>query len=69
MPLSSPTDAHPETTDVKPHTNAQAIALIERDVADHDTLTLSPSAFEAFVAECDSPAPPNPALCALMARR
>lgn len=68
MPLSSPTDALPETTQVKPHSNAQAIALVERKVVDHDTLTLSPSAFEAFVAECEAPALPNPALCALVAR-
>lgn len=40
-----------------------------RVVADHDTLTLSQSAFEAFVAECEAAAPPNQALRDLMARR
>lgn len=40
-----------------------------RVVADHDTLRLSQSAFEVFVAECDAAAAPTQALRALMARR
>jgi len=38
-------------------------------VADNDTLMLSQRDFEAFVAACENPPPPNPALRELMARR
>lgn len=46
-----------------------AYEAARRVVADNDTLVLSQQAFETFVAACESPAKPNAALRALMARR
>ena len=46
-----------------------AYEAARRIVADNDTLMLSQRDFEAFVAACENPPPPNPALLELMARR
>jgi uncharacterized protein (DUF1778 family) len=46
-----------------------AYEAAQRIVADNDTLMLSQRDFEAFVAACENPPPPNPALRELMARR
>lgn len=46
-----------------------AYEAARRIVADNDTLMLSQRDFEAFVAACEKPPPPNPALRELMARR
>lgn len=46
-----------------------AYEAARRIVADNDTLMLSQRDFEAFVAACENPPPPNPALRELMARR
>jgi len=46
-----------------------AYEAARRVVADNDTLMLSQKAFDAFVATCENPSEPNPALRRLMARR
>lgn len=46
-----------------------AFEAARRIVADADTLLLSQQAFDAFVAACETPAEPNDALRALLARR
>ena len=46
-----------------------AYEAARRVVVDNDTLTLSQEAFEAFIAACGNPSPPNEALRELLARR
>jgi uncharacterized protein (DUF1778 family) len=46
-----------------------AYEAARRIVADEDTLVLSQQAFEAFVATCEKPSEPTPALIQLMALR
>ena len=46
-----------------------AYEAARRVVADEDTLVLSQAAFEAFIAACETPAEPTPALMKLMALR
>lgn len=46
-----------------------AYEAARRIVADEDTLVLSQQAFEAFIATCEKPPKPTPALIQLMALR
>jgi len=46
-----------------------AYEAARRVVADDDSLMLSQQAFQSFVAACEKPASPTPALQELMARR
>lgn len=46
-----------------------AYEAARRVVADEDTLVLSQEAFEAFIAACETPAEPTPALIKLMGLR
>lgn len=46
-----------------------AYEAARRIVADNDTLMLTQRDFEAFVAACENPLPPNEALRELLARR